>query len=243
MKKMKKFLALAISTVMMFGVMTGCGSTNEEPVDTQQEEVTDTADQADEAVTIEDVQAAYDELVENVATVNDAYTNSDVEQKDEVVEALSQAQDLIDQTGEDALTEDQFESDQDLQDFYENVSSLNEVLATALEDDADADAETTDAETADADAEEDAFTQLQDNYTALVDAYNTVDEAYTNGKIEQSDDLDKAIADTKDLMDQIGEEPSQDAFASDDEINATNDTVVELLDTLSAAADSANTAQ
>jgi hypothetical protein len=44
-------------------------------------------------------------------------------------------------------------------------------------------------------------------------------------------------------MDQIGEEPSQDAFASDDEIKATNDTVVELLDTLSAATDSANTAQ
>ena len=60
------------------------------------------------------------------------------------------------------------------------------------------------------------FSDLKDYYAALTDAYNAVVNAYNNDAIAQSDEIDKNLADAKDLMDQMGELSKTDFKSRED---------------------------
>ena len=80
------------------------------------------------------------------------------------------------------------------------------------------------------------FEDLQNNYAALTDAYNAVVDAYNDDSVEQSDEIDKDLADAKDLMDQMGELEETD-FESQADLDAINNSMLQMCDILNAILD------
>ena len=78
------------------------------------------------------------------------------------------------------------------------------------------DSEDTEDTAAEASSGQITFSELKDYYAALTDAYNAVVNAYNNDAIAQSDEIDKNLADAKDLMDQMGELSKTDFKSQED---------------------------
>ena len=78
------------------------------------------------------------------------------------------------------------------------------------------DTEDTEDTAAEASSGQITFSDLKDYYAALTDAYNAVVNAYNNDAIAQSDEIDKNLADAKDLMDQMGELSKTDFKSQED---------------------------
>ena len=78
------------------------------------------------------------------------------------------------------------------------------------------DSEDTEDTAAEASSGQITFSDLKDYYAALTDAYNAVVNAYNNDAIAQSDEIDKNLADAKDLMDQMGELSETDFKSQED---------------------------
>ena len=94
---------------------------------------------------------------------------------------------------------------------------------------------------ADSDASGDAcsdetFSALQDNYAALVEAYNAVAELYTSDEVEGDADVESALNQTADIMNEMGE-ITQDTITEAD-AESLNDSMLTLCEVLSAAVDS-----
>ena len=98
-----------------------------------------------------------------------------------------------------------------------------------------ADVETTEDAAADEACSDETFAALQDNYATLTDVYNTVYDAYMSDEIEQNDEIENALAQTADIMNEMGE-ISQDAITELD-AETLNDTMLTLLDVLDAVVD------
>jgi ABC-type transport system substrate-binding protein len=98
-----------------------------------------------------------------------------------------------------------------------------------------ADVETTEDAASDEACSDETFATLQDNYATLTDVYNTVYDAYMSDEIEQNDEIENALAQTADIMNEMGE-ISQDAITELD-AETLNDTMLTLLDVLDAVVD------
>ena len=98
-----------------------------------------------------------------------------------------------------------------------------------------ADVETTEDAASDEACSDETFAALQDNYATLTDVYNTVYDAYMSDEIEQNDEIENALAQTADIMNEMGE-ISQDAITELD-AETLNDTMLTLLDVLDAVVD------
>ena len=81
---------------------------------------------------------------------------------------------------------------------------------------------------------------LQNNFVELKDAYNMVVDLYNNDGIDQDDDIEELLNETKDLIEEIGEIDEND-FADEDEMEQVNDSMVTLLEALGNIVDSMST--
>lgn len=111
------------------------------------------------------------------------------------------------------------------------------VADSADESDSSAD----DAADADADVSGDScsdetFSALQDNYAALVEAYNAVADLYNSDEVEGDADVESALNQTADIMNEMGE-ITQDTITEAD-AESLNDSMLTLCEVLSAAVDS-----
>lgn len=98
-----------------------------------------------------------------------------------------------------------------------------------------ADVETTEDAASDEACSDETFAALQDNYATLTDVYNTVYDAYMSDEIEQNDEIENALAQTADIINEMGE-ISQDTITELD-AETLNDTMLTLLDVLDAVVD------
>ncbi len=78
---------------------------------------------------------------------------------------------------------------------------------------------------------------LQDNFATLTDVYNTVVDLYNNDGIEQDDDIEDLLNQTKEVIEEVGELDENDLNNESDMIKI-NDTMVTLLEALGGIVDS-----
>lgn len=144
---------------------------------------------------------------------------------------MNEAADVINEMGEisqDSITE------KDAEDLNGAMVDILEGLSAAV----DAMDTTADVETADASGDvcsDDTFATLQDNYATLVNAYNVVYDAYMSDEIEQDDDIESALLQTADVMEEMGD-ISQDTITEAD-AESLNDSMLTLLQVLDAVVD------
>ena len=203
----KKILAVVLAGVMAMSMLTACGGSAETA------ETTETAD----VETTED--AASDEACsdETFATLQDNYAV--------MVDAYNQVKDLYesDEIAGDAEIEDLMNQAADV------INEMGEISQDAI---TEADAETLNG----------AMLDILDGLSGIVDAMevngdgeSTADEAYMSDEIEQNDEIENALAQTADIMNEMGE-ISQDAITELD-AETLNDTMLTLLDVLDAVVD------
>lgn len=92
-------------------------------------------------------------------------------------------------------------------------------------------------DTAEADGmvSDETFGVLQDNYALMVESYNAVAEAYNSDEIAANAELEEAMGQAADVIEQMGE-ITQDSLTEEDAI-ALNDSIGEILKALSEVAD------
>ena len=215
----KKILAVVLAGVMAMSMLTACGGSAETA------ETTETAD----VETTED--AASDEACsdETFATLQDNYESDEIAGDAEIEDLMNQAADVINEMGEisqDTITEADAETlNGAMMDILDGLSGI----VDAMEVNGDGES------TADEACSDETFAALQDNYATLTDVYNTVYDAYMSDEIEQNDEIENALAQTADIMNEMGE-ISQDAITELD-AETLNDTMLTLLDVLDAVVD------
>ena len=214
----KKILAVVLAGVMAMSMLTACGGSAETA------ETTETAD----VETTED--AASDEACsdETFATLQDNESD-EIAGDAEIEDLMNQAADVINEMGEisqDTITEADAETlNGAMMDILDGLSGI----VDAMEVNGDGES------TADEACSDETFAALQDNYATLTDVYNTVYDAYMSDEIEQNDEIENALAQTADIMNEMGE-ISQDAITELD-AETLNDTMLTLLDVLDAVVD------
>lgn len=120
-------------------------------------------------------------------------------------------------------------------------SSSKESSSSSVADSVDESDSSADDAAADSDASGDAcsdetFSTLQDNYAALVEAYNAVADLYNSDEVEGDADIESALNQTADIMNEMGE-ITQDSITEAD-AESLNDSMLTLCGVLSAAVDS-----
>jgi hypothetical protein len=241
---MKKFVASAMSTVLMVSALTACGTQSSAPTGSEPttgtEVATDvatdgTSDETGDEVTFESLQDAYAELVSDYETVEAAYEDGSVEQSDELENALNEAKDFIDGLGE--VTEDSFESQDDIDQTYETIITLSDALkeTSGIFEDADADAEANTADEADAETAEgisdDTWAGLQEAYTTVTDGYNQAVEYVDSNGVELTDDQTAVM---NEIAEQLSSQPelNREDFASEDEAEAFGELLTQYVEVL-----------
>lgn len=109
------------------------------------------------------------------------------------------------------------------------------VADSADESDSSAD-DAADADVSGDSCSDETFSALQDNYAALVEAYNAVAELYNSDEVEGDADVESALNQTADIMNEMGE-ITQDTITEAD-AESLNDSMLTLCEVLSAAVDS-----
>lgn len=168
-------------------------------------------------------------MVDAYNQVKDLYESDEIAGDAEIEDLMNQAADVINEMGEisqDTITEADAETlNGAMMDILDGLSGI----VDAMEVNGDGES------TADEACSDETFAALQDNYATLTDVYNTVYDAYMSDEIEQNDEIENALAQTADIMNEMGE-ISQDAITELD-AETLNDTMLTLLDVLDAVVD------
>ena len=229
----KKILAVVLAGVMAMSMLTACGGSAETAETTETADVETTEDAAsDEAgsdETFATLQDNYAVMVDAYNQVKDLYESDEIAGDAEIEDLMNQAADVINEMGEisqDTITEADAETlNGAMMDILDGLSGI----VDAMEVNGDGES------TADEACSDETFAALQDNYATLTDVYNTVYDAYMSDEIEQNDEIENALAQTADIMNEMGE-ISQDAITELD-AETLNDTMLTLLDVLDAVVD------
>ena len=116
-------------------------------------------------------------------------------------------------------------------------SSSKESSSVADSDESDSSADdAADADVSGDSCSDETFSALQDNYAALVEAYNAVADLYNSDEVEGDADVESALNQTADIMNEMGE-ITQDTITEAD-AESLNDSMLTLCEVLSAAVDS-----
>ena len=170
-------------------------------------------------------------MVDCYNEVKDLYESDEIAADEDIENLMNEAADVINEMGEisqDSITE------KDAEDLNGAMVDILEGLSAAV----DAMDTTADVETADASGDvcsDDTFATLQDNYATLVNVYNVVYDAYMSDEIEQDDDIESALLQTADVMEEMGD-ISQDTITEAD-AESLNDSMLTLLQVLDAVVD------
>lgn len=229
----KKLLAVLLTGAMVMSMLTACGGGSEETAadtateDVAEEEATDGEMCSDE--TFSALQDNYASMVEAYNAVKDLYESDEIEGDAAIEDVMNEAADVINQMGEitqDTITEEDADTlNSAMLDILDALSNLVDGM-TVAEDGSDASAESCSDET---------FSALQDNYASLVEAYDAVYEAYQSDEVEQNDEIESALSQTQEVMDQMGE-ITQDTITEEDAYTL-NDAILTLLDVLGSIVD------
>lgn len=82
---------------------------------------------------------------------------------------------------------------------------------------------------------DETFEILQDNYALMTDAYNQVKDVYSMDEIAADEDIEEAMNEAADVINQMGE-ITQDSITEEDAV-ALNDIMIQVLDVLSSVLD------
>ena len=220
----KKILTVLLAGMMAMSTLAACGDA-EETTDVK----TTAESSADE--TFETLQDNYATMVDCYNEVKDLYESDEIAADEDIENLMNEAADVINEMGEisqDSITE------KDAEDLNGAMVDILEGLSAAV----DAMDTTADVETADASGDvcsDDTFATLQDNYATLVNVYNVVYDAYMSDEIEQDDDIESALLQTADVMEEMGD-ISQDTITEAD-AESLNDSMLTLLQVLDAVVD------
>lgn len=235
----KKILTVLLAGMMAMSTFAACGDAEETTdVKTTAESSADaTSAEEDESSdmcydeTFETLQDNYATMVDCYNEVKDLYESDEIAADEDIENLMNEAADVINEMGEisqDSITE------KDAEDLNGAMVDILEGLSAAV----DAMDTTADVETADASGDvcsDDTFATLQDNYATLVNVYNVVYDAYMSDEIEQDDDIESALLQTADVMEEMGD-ISQDTITEAD-AESLNDSMLTLLQVLDAVVD------
>ena len=187
------------------------------------------SDEACSDETFATLQDNYAVMVDAYNQVKDLYESDEIAGDAEIEDLMNQAADVINEMGEisqDTITEADAETlNGAMMDILDGLSGI----VDAMEVNGDGES------TADEACSDETFAALQDNYATLTDVYNTVYDAYMSDEIEQNDEIENALAQTADIINEMGE-ISQDTITELD-AETLNDTMLTLLDVLDAVVD------
>ena len=162
----KKLLAMLIVGVMGASLLTGCGGSDDaaatqapaqEATQTEsktEEKTETTAETNSSELTFEDLQDNYAILVDCYNQVEELYMNDQIEQDDDIESLLTEAKGIIDEMGE--ATEDDFGSEQDLQDMNDAMATMIDALGQIVDGI---------TETGSGESEDDIIAQLKNTLT------------------------------------------------------------------------------
>lgn len=227
----KKVLAVLLTGVMAMSMLTACGGSDETTTGVATEDVsavsTDGEMCSDETFSI--LQSNYATMTDAYNAVKELYENDGIAADEAIEDAMNQAADVINQMGEisqDSITEeDAVTLNSAMVDILDALSSVVDGMTTTEGGD----------EAASEGCSDETFAILQENYSTLSGVYDTVAAAYMSDEIEQNDDIETALAETEDIMSQMGE-ISQDSIAEEDAV-VLNDSMASLLEVLGAVVD------
>lgn len=227
----KKVLAVLLTGVMAMSMLTACGGSDETTTGAATEDVsavsTDGEMCSDETFSI--LQSNYATMTDAYNAVKELYENDGIAADEAIEDAMNQAADVINQMGEisqDSITEeDAVTLKSAMVDILDALSSVVDGMTTTEGGD----------EAASEGCSDETFAILQENYSTLSGVYDTVAAAYMSDEIEQNDDIETALAETEDIMSQMGE-ISQDSITEEDAV-VLNDSMASLLEVLGAVVD------
>lgn len=235
----KKILTVLLAGMMAMSTLAACGdaeettdvkTTAESSADATSAEEDESSDMCPDE-TFETLQDNYATMVDCYNEVKDLYESDEIAADEDIENLMNEAADVINEMGEisqDSITE------KDAEDLNGAMVDILEGLSAAV----DAMDTTADVETADASGDvcsDDTFATLQDNYATLVNVYNVVYDAYMSDEIEQDDDIESALLQTADVMEEMGD-ISQDTITEAD-AESLNDSMLTLLQVLDAVVD------
>lgn len=235
----KKILTVLLAGMMAMSTLAACGdaeetidvkTTAESSADATSAEEDESSDMCSDE-TFETLQDNYATMVDCYNEVKDLYESDEIAADEDIENLMNEAADVINEMGEisqDSITE------KDAEDLNGAMVDILEGLSAAV----DAMDTTADVETADASGDvcsDDTFATLQDNYATLVNVYNVVYDAYMSDEIEQDDDIESALLQTADVMEEMGD-ISQDTITEAD-AESLNDSMLTLLQVLDAVVD------
>lgn len=230
----KKIVSVMMAAVMTAAVLTGCGSDKSsgaaEPViqtATTEEAPTEEEAPAEEAPAEETAadmvsDETFAKLQENFELMSDCYdqvlelySSDEIQADADIEDAMTQAAEVIDQMGEitqDSITEEDAETlNQAMVDILEGLADLVDGMSIEVVSD-------------------ETFAQLQENYAAMLEAYNAVAEAYNNGDIPADADVEAAMNEAADIIEEMGEMEQETLTESDAE--NLNEAMMSILEAL-----------
>lgn len=86
------------------------------------------------------------------------------------------------------------------------------------------------------------FADLQTNYGILVDCYNEVEKLYMDKQIQQDDQVENLLAESKKVIEEMGQLQESD-FKSQEDYQKMNDSMVTMIEALGKIVDSMQVAQ
>ncbi len=86
------------------------------------------------------------------------------------------------------------------------------------------------------------FADLQTNYGILVDCYNEVEKLYMDKQIQQDDQVENLLAESKKVIEEMGQLQESD-FKSQEDYQKMNDSMVTMIESLGKIVDSMQVAQ
>lgn len=231
----KKILAVVLAGVMAMSMLAACGgsddTTETADVETTEDAASDDAasDEACSDETFGTLQDNYAVMVDAYNQVKELYESDEIAGDAEIEDLMNQAADVINEMGEisqDTITESDAETlNGAMLDILDGLSGIVDAMEATGDEES----------TADEACSDETFATLQDNYAALTDVYNTVYDAYMSDEIEQNDEIESALSQTADVINEMGE-ISQDTITELD-AETLNDTMLTLLDVLDAVVD------
>ena len=237
----KKIVSVMMAAVMTAAVLTGCGSDKSsgaaEPViqtASTEEPPAEEEAPAEEAPVEEEAPAeetaadmvsdeTFAQLQENFELMSDCYdqvlelySSDEIQADADIEDAMTQAAEVIDQMGEitqDSITEEDAETlNQAMVDILDGLADLVDGMSIEVVSD-------------------ETFAQLQENYAAMLEAYNAVAEAYNNGDIPADADVEAAMNEAADIIEEMGEMEQETLTESDaDNLNEAMMSILEALE-------------
>lgn len=223
----KRVMSVLLGAVMTATLLTGCGGqeTNSSlPSDEKKSEVSTPAPAEGDLVSDENykiLQDNYAILTDVYNTVANAYNNGEIPENAELKTALDQAYDVIEEMGQLEQKDIPADKAEDLNDLIGNlIKVLQDVPTTAAAGDIVSDED---------------FATLQGNYNILTELYNAVATRYNSGDIQKDAELETALNQAHDIIEQLGNVKQEDL--TQDKAVELNNAMFELINSLVAVAD------